>query len=383
MQKCVNCGHENRPGVMYCENCGVSLAGSEAPLETKSIDDATEEEKTTLGVEESVLIDVRVQGAALFGEKDLLRLDIEGSSEPIMIKPEGETIFGRRDPATGAMPDVDLTPFAGYRMGVSRRHAAIRFGDEQMLNLWDLGSSNGTYLNGERLSAHRPYPLHDGDELRLGQMMIRVHFQSPSSEPQPPGEKADKDAWVEAEEEQAAGASPAKPAESGVDFQKTPADSVEKRAGDSLVKPPEESKPIELGPPKEQPVEPAASAEQSDGVITLPPITDVFQKPPVKVEKPEEKAEEKPEEKSAEKAEEKTEEKTEKKTDEKLEAPVTLPLDDVQRAELDAQAAPVKTNGEQSDETDQKSEADSEQKTEPDTTVPPAKPESQDTEKRD
>ncbi len=114
--------------------------------------------------------------AALFGEKNLLRLDIEGSSEPIIIKPEAETIFGRRDPATGAMPDVDLTPFAGYQMGVSRRHAAIRFGDGQSLNLWDLGSSNGTYLNGERLSAHRPYRLHNGDELRLGSLMMRVHF---------------------------------------------------------------------------------------------------------------------------------------------------------------------------------------------------------------
>jgi pSer/pThr/pTyr-binding forkhead associated (FHA) protein len=395
MQKCVNCGHENRPGVMYCENCGVSLAGSEAPLDTKSIDESSEEEKAKLGVEESVLIDVRVEGSATFGENDLLRLDIEGSSEPIIIKPEAETIFGRRDPATGAMPDVDLTPFAGYRMGVSRRHAAIRFGDERVLNLWDLGSSNGTYLNGERLNAHRPYRVHNGDELRLGQMLIRLHFQAPSSAPQPPGEKTEKDAWVEAEEEQPAGASPAKPVESGANAKKAPADSVEKRAGSPLGKPSDESKPIELGPPKEQPNKPADSADRSDGVITLPPITDIIQRPTIKIEDPEEKPDEKPEEKAEEEVEEEPE------------VPTTRPIDDEQRDELGAQAAPVSADDQKPETTeqksevtdqkpgtteqkpeadsDQKSEADSDQKREPDSAAPPAKPEneSQDKEKRD
>jgi predicted component of type VI protein secretion system len=153
---------------------------------------SSDEEKAQLNIDESILTDVHVQGGASFGENDYLRLEIEGSPEPIILKPTAETIFGRRDPATGAMPDVDLTPFAGYRMGVSRRHAAIRFGDGQSLHLWDLGSSNGTYLNGERLSAHRPYRLHNGDELRLGQMMIQLHFQSSPPRPVLTPEKTEK-----------------------------------------------------------------------------------------------------------------------------------------------------------------------------------------------
>jgi pSer/pThr/pTyr-binding forkhead associated (FHA) protein len=75
------------------------------------------------------------------------------------------------------MPDVDLTAYAGYRMGVSRRHAAVRLQDKQ-LHLSDLGSSNGTFINGARLIAHRPYQLRDGDEIRLGQMVLRIFFQS-------------------------------------------------------------------------------------------------------------------------------------------------------------------------------------------------------------
>ena len=62
-------------------------------------------------------------------------------------------------------------------MGVSRTHASIRLQDK-VLNLSDRGSSNGTFLNGNRLTAHHPYPLRDGDEIRLGQMLLKIYFQT-------------------------------------------------------------------------------------------------------------------------------------------------------------------------------------------------------------
>ncbi len=175
MQQCSNCGHRNRAGIVFCENCGASLIGK-MPVDTKSLDNE-EENQTELAEATRRSEGEKPQGASTFPAGSYLRLELEGSPEPVLFQPKPETIFGRRDPATGAMPDIDLTPFAGYRMGVSRRHAAIRFGDERSLDLWDLGSSNGTFLNGQRLSAHRPYRLHDGDELRLGQMVIRLFFQ--------------------------------------------------------------------------------------------------------------------------------------------------------------------------------------------------------------
>lgn len=185
MQKCSNCGQQNRPGVIFCENCGASLIGK-LPLSTKALD-STESERVELGTDASILTEVRVQGTATFEHGMGLRLDVEGSPDPMHFTPRPETIFGRRDPATGDKPDIDLTPYAGYRMGVSRRHAAIRPGDESGLDLWDLGSSNGTFLNGQRLSAHRPYRLRDGDEIRLGQMVIRLHFEPESSRTPVPG----------------------------------------------------------------------------------------------------------------------------------------------------------------------------------------------------
>jgi len=171
MQICPNCKKQNRIGVVFCEYCGVSLIG-DAPLGTHQIDEPKVDQFETQPRPSG--------GTDMLQQGMVLRLEIEGA-QPILLRPKRELIFGRRDPATGAMPDVDLTPFAGYRMGVSRKHAALRQA-ESRLDLWDLGSSNGTYLNGVKLSAHHPNRIKDGDEIRLGQMVVRIFFQAMSAD---------------------------------------------------------------------------------------------------------------------------------------------------------------------------------------------------------
>jgi pSer/pThr/pTyr-binding forkhead associated (FHA) protein len=64
-------------------------------------------------------------------------------------------VIGRADDCAVA---IDFT-------GVSRRHATIHISGGGV-TLEDLGSKNGTWLNGERLFA--PAELHDGDRIRLG-----------------------------------------------------------------------------------------------------------------------------------------------------------------------------------------------------------------------
>ncbi len=55
---------------------------------------------------------------------------------------------------------------------ISRRHARLtRQGDGYILE--DLGSTNGTFVNGQRLSA--PYALRPGDEVRLGPKVVLVY----------------------------------------------------------------------------------------------------------------------------------------------------------------------------------------------------------------
>jgi pSer/pThr/pTyr-binding forkhead associated (FHA) protein len=87
----------------------------------------------------------------------------------------GKTIYlvGRRDPETGATPDVDLADFNGAASGVSRQHAAIHV-DRGGVFIEDLESLNETVRNGYRLLPRQRYPLGDGDELRLGSIMLLV-----------------------------------------------------------------------------------------------------------------------------------------------------------------------------------------------------------------
>lgn len=58
---------------------------------------------------------------------------------------------------------------------VSRNHARIEW-DLDRFALRDLGSSNGTFLNGQRIQPHHPYPLSDGDEIRLESFALHFHL---------------------------------------------------------------------------------------------------------------------------------------------------------------------------------------------------------------
>lgn len=179
---CPSCGHRNRPGTLVCDNCGTNLiAGVQGPIGTRDLESAQEKARQEQpSLTELQIAAVKSAGSTQFNEDMVLRIEIEGGATPMLVYPKQEIILGRRDPNTGTLPDVDLTAYMGYRMGVSRTHASIRLQDK-ILNLSDRGSSNGTFLNGNKLTAHHPYPLRDGDEIRLGQMLLKIYFQTNKS----------------------------------------------------------------------------------------------------------------------------------------------------------------------------------------------------------
>lgn len=80
---------------------------------------------------------------------------------------------------------VDLDSYNGYKRGVSRRHCEL-IRENDHLYIVDLGSSNGTSLNGVALEAYRRYTLADGDKLILGSMHFGISFFKPD----PPSSKA-------------------------------------------------------------------------------------------------------------------------------------------------------------------------------------------------
>ena len=72
---------------------------------------------------------------------------------------------------------LDLTEFEGFKMGISRRHATIRQ-NESGYEVIDLSSTNGTWLNDERLIPNKPYPFVSGSQLRVGRMRFIVLYQT-------------------------------------------------------------------------------------------------------------------------------------------------------------------------------------------------------------
>jgi len=85
----------------------------------------------------------------------------------------GENILGRGVDEVEDVIDIDSPT-------ISRRHARITIGER--VTLEDLGSKNGTWLTGERLTG--PHVLNDGDVVRLGSLTFkfRVALQTKSTE---------------------------------------------------------------------------------------------------------------------------------------------------------------------------------------------------------
>jgi len=84
-----------------------------------------------------------------------------------------ETTIGRIDPVTGILPDVDLTPVDGKR-SISRRHARIRRDEDGSYSvIEDVGTMNGTFVNGTRLATGRAAPVVSGDTVIFGTIQCR------------------------------------------------------------------------------------------------------------------------------------------------------------------------------------------------------------------
>lgn len=73
---------------------------------------------------------------------------------------------------------LDLSPYGAYQGGVSRKHAVITF-HNGALYIEDLGSTNGTRINGFQLTANRKYRLRDGDEVEFARLRASVRFVRP------------------------------------------------------------------------------------------------------------------------------------------------------------------------------------------------------------
>ncbi len=100
-------------------------------------------------------------------------LYFSGRSEPLVIS-DTECVLGRTMEQDRSNT-VNLSPYRGYALGVSRNHASLTY-TPGGLTIKDLGSANGTWLNGIRLSGFVPYLLTDGDQIQLGCLSLTLRY---------------------------------------------------------------------------------------------------------------------------------------------------------------------------------------------------------------
>jgi len=89
------------------------------------------------------------------------------------------TNVGRADVAQNWHPELDVIPFGGGdpNFGVSRHQAVIRR-DGNSFSVLDVGSTNGTYVNGRILEYNKSVELHDGDTVAFGAFNAKVRISA-------------------------------------------------------------------------------------------------------------------------------------------------------------------------------------------------------------
>jgi hypothetical protein len=90
-----------------------------------------------------------------------------------------ETTIGRKDPVTGIYPDIDLTPVDTQR-SISRRHAKIYRRGAKFFLAEEIGTMNGTFVNGNRLETGVPSEIRPGDEVRFGMVVLSFRVERSS-----------------------------------------------------------------------------------------------------------------------------------------------------------------------------------------------------------
>jgi CRP-like cAMP-binding protein len=79
---------------------------------------------------------------------------------------KSDALIGRYDSVTGMRPEVDLTAEDQSR-NISRRHARVVIKDGKFYIAEEIGTMNGTFLNGKKLANGVITPVADGDEIVL------------------------------------------------------------------------------------------------------------------------------------------------------------------------------------------------------------------------
>ncbi len=172
-QICPVCQQINTPTATRCTQCGFSFQG-QSVLDRSTLGMKTSPDSPTDHATDCVPYLTSLSHRAIL-------FLVHGQQEPVLFENAPNIIIGRQNDE-GEQNFFDMSPFGEVALGISRRHAKITYQQGQFV-IEDMGSTNGTWLNRQRLSVGKPFPLTCGDVLHVGPVLkLVVCFLTPADE---------------------------------------------------------------------------------------------------------------------------------------------------------------------------------------------------------
>ena len=163
---CPHCQLINKEDATVCVHCGFNFADFKRPsFTTVNVGHLSHPATPSLNRCENYTPHLHKQDLALF---------IMDEEEPIHLYEVDSIILGRETSGLQGS-SLKLDEYGPLELGISRRHAQIRWEDNAFW-LEDLRSTNGTWLNQERITAGQPYKLEPSDKIWIGPLKLMVCF---------------------------------------------------------------------------------------------------------------------------------------------------------------------------------------------------------------
>jgi ribosomal protein S27AE len=166
-EQCPECGYFVAPDESYCPKCGYEFTQPVAAPDTVS---------TTMLSRHPAVVPHEEGFQDYFAPRASAILQFLPSATCVTLDLNAPVVLGR-DAPNGGEAQLDLTEFNALSHGVSRRHCVLRRTGDRLI-IRDLGSTNGTYLNNERLAPSEDHIVANGDRVILGSLHIAVWFNT-------------------------------------------------------------------------------------------------------------------------------------------------------------------------------------------------------------
>jgi pSer/pThr/pTyr-binding forkhead associated (FHA) protein len=172
MVECLFCQATHVDNTLFCDECGAYLHIDNKP-ETDPLD---VDEKRWLGNGKSANNSRSTSPVRRNSTLRAVQLKIGARKLEVEILINKAVNVGRTDPASTTFPEIDLSDGSTLAKSVSRRHARL-LKQGNVIVVEDLGSVNGTFINGKRLAPYLPETLADGDTIQFGKMLVEIRIR--------------------------------------------------------------------------------------------------------------------------------------------------------------------------------------------------------------